>query len=56
MNPTPSDLAAIIREYSPEKAADEPYQELFNHMANEHGLILVQSEMQEIIRICKKEI
>lgn len=28
------------------------YQELFNHLANEHDLILLESEMQEIIRIC----
>lgn len=28
------------------------YQELFNHMSNEHDLILLETEMQEIISIC----
>lgn len=32
----------------------EAYQELFSHMANEHGLTLLQSEMDEIIRLSKK--
>ena len=27
------------------------YQRLFDHMQNEHGLILLQTEMDEIIRI-----
>jgi hypothetical protein len=31
-----------------------PYQNLFEHMANEHGLILLESEMDEIIRIAKE--
>lgn len=37
-----------------EKAKEEkPYlQDLFEHMSNEHGLILLQSQMQEIIDIC----
>ena len=26
-------------------------QKLFNHMADEHGLLLLESQMQEIIRI-----
>ena len=30
------------------------YQELFNHMEREHGLTLLESEMQEIVRICNK--
>ncbi|OPC36153.1 hypothetical protein [Elizabethkingia miricola] len=30
------------------------YQELFNHMHNEHGLILLESEMNEIIHIVNK--
>jgi ABC-type sugar transport system ATPase subunit len=28
------------------------YQKLFNYMSNEHGVILLESEMQEIIEIC----
>lgn len=32
---------------------DKPYlQDLFEHMRNEHGLTLTQSEMQEIVSIC----
>jgi hypothetical protein len=27
------------------------YQRLFDHMLNEHGLVLLQTEMDEIIRI-----
>lgn len=30
------------------------YQELFNHMANEHCLTLLEGELQEIVNICKK--
>jgi len=30
------------------------YQELFNHLNNEHNLTLLESEMQEIILLCKK--
>lgn len=30
------------------------YQPLFDHMANEHGLILMESEMDEIVRICRE--
>ena len=30
------------------------YFPLFNHMSNEHGLILVKSEMDEIIRLSKE--
>lgn len=30
------------------------YQELFNHMHDEHNLILLESEMQEIINIVNK--
>lgn len=30
------------------------YQELFNHMHDEHGLILLESEMDEIIHIVNK--
>jgi len=30
------------------------YQELFNHMHDEHDLILLESEMQEIIHIVNK--
>lgn len=38
------------------KAEEKPYlQDLFEHMNNEHGLILLQSEMQEIIDICLKQ-
>lgn len=32
----------------------ESYQNLFNHMADEHGLTLLQSEMDEIIRLSKE--
>ncbi len=31
----------------------DAYQELFTHMADEYGLILLQSEMDEIIRLSK---
>ena len=34
----------------------EAYQELFDHMANEHELTLLQSELDEIIRLSKKTI
>lgn len=38
------------------KAEEKPYlQDLFEHMNNEHGLILTQSEMLEILSICGKE-
>ena len=41
---------------SKDKAEEKPYlQDLFEHMRNEHGLILLQSEMQEIIDICLKQ-
>ena len=30
------------------------YQELFNHMSKEHGLILLQSEMDYIISLVRK--
>ena len=29
----------------------DAYQELFNHMNEEHGLTLLESEMDEIIRL-----
>lgn len=39
-----------------DKAEEKPYlQDLFEHMNNEHGLILTQSEMLEILSICGKE-
>lgn len=28
------------------------YQKLFSHMSSEHGLILLESEMQDIVNIC----
>ena len=30
------------------------YQELFEYMSNEHGVILLQSELQDIVRIVKR--
>lgn len=30
------------------------YQPLFDHMSREHGLTLLESEMDEIVRICKE--
>jgi hypothetical protein len=37
-----------------EQLAIEPYmQNLFNHMLEEHGLTLLESEMQQIVHICK---
>ena len=33
---------------------NSPYQELFEHMSNEHGLTLLQSELQEIVSIVGK--
>lgn len=41
---------------SKDKAEEKPYlQDLFEHMSNEHGLILAQSEMLEILSISGKE-
>ena len=41
---------------SKDKAEEKPYlQDLFEHMHNEYGLMLLQSEMQEIIDICLKQ-
>ncbi|WP_306540853.1 hypothetical protein [Dysgonomonas sp.] len=41
---------------SKDKAEEKPYlQDLFEHMNNEHGLILAQSEMLEILSISGKE-
>lgn len=35
----------------------KPYfRDLFDHMRNEHGLILLQSEMQEIVSICNTDL
>ncbi|TFD96698.1 hypothetical protein E2605_07715 [Dysgonomonas capnocytophagoides] len=35
----------------------KPYlQDLFDHMRNEHRLILLQSEMQEIVSICNTDL
>jgi hypothetical protein len=34
----------------------EAYQELFDHMINEHGLTLLQSELDEIIRLSQKTV
>ena len=31
-------------------------EDLFNHMNQEHGLILLESEMQDIIHLCKIEL
>lgn len=36
---------------------EKPYlQDIFDHMQNEHGLILLQSEMQEIVSICNTDL
>lgn len=36
---------------------EKPYlQDLFDHMRNEHGLILLQSEMQEIVSVCNTDL
>lgn len=41
---------------SKDKAEEKPYlQDLFEHMRNEHGLILTQSEMLEILSVCGNE-
>lgn len=34
--------------------SNDPYQELFDHMRIEHGLILLESEMDEIIIISSR--
>lgn len=35
---------------------EKPYlQDLFNHMINDHGLILLESEMHDIIDLCLKQ-
>ncbi|MCT3943887.1 hypothetical protein HZQ28_01175 [Elizabethkingia anophelis] len=50
-------LGLYIPKYDFEKVTPEipefksNYQELFNHLHSEHGLILLESEMYEIIRI-----
>jgi hypothetical protein len=31
-----------------------PYQELFEYMLDEHGVTLLESDMQEIVRICER--
>jgi len=33
---------------------NEQYQELFEHMRNDHGVILLESELQEIISIVER--
>lgn len=39
------------------KTPDKPYlQDLFDYMYNEHGLILTQSEMQEIISVVQQSL
>lgn len=35
------------------EAKDYPYNELFNHMANEHGLTLTNTELGDIIHIAR---
>lgn len=32
------------------------YQELFNHMSQEHGLTLINSELQDIEQICNRQL
>lgn len=48
----PEEPACITR--YPEQKETSIYQELFNHISGEHGLILLDSEMQEIIHIVNK--
>ncbi|OPB98933.1 hypothetical protein BAS10_04495 [Elizabethkingia meningoseptica] len=53
-------LGLYIPKYDFEKVTPEipefksHYQELFNHMHSQHGLTLIESEMDEIIHIVKK--
>lgn len=35
----------------PDTPFDSPYQKLFEYMSNEHGVTLLQTDMQEIIHI-----
>lgn len=32
------------------------YQKLFNHMQQEHGLTLLESEMREIMDLCQEDV
>ena len=32
----------------------EAYQELFNYLEKEHGVLALESQMQEIVSICKE--
>lgn len=46
----------IAQEYVERTSNSEyrsPYQDLFEHMSNEHGLILLESEMDDITHLCK---
>ena len=37
------------------EAKDYPYPELFDHMANEHGLTLTNTELGDIIHVARKD-
>jgi len=46
--------AAIAPHLESVKPKDFPYTELFDHMANEHGLTLTNTELGDIVRIARK--
>lgn len=54
---TEINLSEFRQLFSKAEISDYPgkdYQELFNHLQNEHGLTLLESEMSHIIRIASK--
>lgn len=44
------------KEQNKDLSAFNKYQELFEHMENEHGVILLESELQEIARLVAKDV
>lgn len=49
-----AELAAAIAPHL-EAGADFPYDKLFDHMANEHGLTLTNTELGDIIHVARSE-
>ena len=48
-----AEIAAAIAPLA--EAKDYPYPELFDHMANEHGLTLTNTELGDIIHVARKD-
>jgi hypothetical protein len=45
-------LTDFASQYKPQEIPEENRQKLFNHMSTEHGLTLLESEMNSIYSIC----